>query len=1285
MKSLLLLLVICCFYSCSPQQEITKTKISLGAISQSDLFPGGLYIIAHNPQTQIGMIKRVFSAELDLELANGEWEFGAMGWEGTSAMDGNLKCFMSQPQKLTGAEVTVQLTLSDQGCTNDLFTPEKFSSGSPLKPKPLQVVSCSLLDKLNPNSFSEDETCENSIGSAKSFKVVLYDIALANTDKLDAVKSNPFQSKCVVLDNINHNTLAANSIIVPAFDGIPMGVETYSTPDCSGDKTYYHYPKGLGEQSSQLTSNGAITTQTSFVQSSQNFTKVFIQNNLCEDTNYLSFNTLGQMNGIGLDGAARPYILCNETQFGLIQSLASANYTLGQDIDFNSDADNNISTVFNGQLEGNSFKLMNYHYTGTLTQAGGLFSMLSDGAKIKNLTISNFIITTTGNFPSGLLVGNINSAGSNMVEVSNIQITDSSQIETDLGSIGALIGKIYLSSGIEKILIQNNSSNAQVSSLGANTNSIGGLVGKVENLSSSSQIDFILNQVNNAQIETHTSSINSSTGGLVGSSYKVNYLKNDYIASTATIKAPKNVGGLIGLSQSDIVTESIIEANLVINSDGYTNYGGAIGKINISVDNEVSLLTESYIKSNISAESGSTSSHQIGGAVGSVELSATSTCSALLKNNKIETLIHSNGYDHGGLVGFENITNAANIANYSHNLIYAQIQEANLLSSNGFKGGLIGTSAGSYIKRNIINAFVEGTAHLGGIVGHAKNLNQASRIEENYVHSLIQSRRNGTGEYIVGGAVGFLEDGVILKHTKIDGYIFLDEVDDCNGDATKDYCAKVVGKNFNATAANLSDIVANNSIYVDTIDDNNFSSVDDTSLSPTIYLNVNTINGTHYQRFYPDDSVLTITAHSSLGSGPWDGIWNGSNKTHLSFYMNFYNLAKIPYTLDLDQDGIDETQDFMAGNRVDPIYLATKDDWNQIADNPYLLTKSYALANDISFLSLPSEFIPLGGKGALTDQKKFTGSLISNSFRLKDISIDTSEFPDNSTIGVVRMLGFGDGPGKLGTEYAPLEIENLSIHITSTQDKIGGLVGGIENGDVHAKISQGSIINDNMANMIGGLIGATLYDSKAKITHSHFLGEVMSNTASSITAGGLVGSVLGGSMTEIELHNNVVNLHKLTSPQPSSLLGGFVGDFNGGTTSSKSSIRSNLVRFDYMSELSSSANSAGFIASYLESPNKSIRSNLVDLAQLTSTLAPANYFINTSLFADGNNGELTNYVIAGSASPSVTTDMVQASYATAYDLAIDPSALFMPGSQHNFFYATNGTEDILTDDFIDLY
>ncbi|MFP5459754.1 MAG: hypothetical protein ACLGG7_13545 [Bacteriovoracia bacterium] len=72
--------------SCS-QQKATKAEFSftIGAISTSS-FPGGLMIYGQNATKTAVFGQRHFSGPMALDLQNGDWQFFAVGWAGTSPL-----------------------------------------------------------------------------------------------------------------------------------------------------------------------------------------------------------------------------------------------------------------------------------------------------------------------------------------------------------------------------------------------------------------------------------------------------------------------------------------------------------------------------------------------------------------------------------------------------------------------------------------------------------------------------------------------------------------------------------------------------------------------------------------------------------------------------------------------------------------------------------------------------------------------------------------------------------------------------------------------------------------------------------------------------------------------------------------------------------------------------------------------------------------------------------------------------------------------------------------------
>lgn len=280
------------------------------------------------------------------------------------------------------------------------------------------------------------------------------------------------------------------------------------------------------------------------------------------------------------------------------------NFILAADIDLSSlptDSDSIIGGNFTGQLDGNGYKVSNFHIDtgGAAIDNIGLFSQLS--GTIKNLGVENFTVSATSSNWTGGLVGqsvggtidNCYSKGqvtgqnrtgllvgfNNAGNVSNSWSSGSVAGGSGGFSAGGLIGAN--SNGATTANCYSTAS----ASLGMEGYSVGGLIGSNMNGSTISNCYA----TGDASIATGGAGSNNA-GGLVGYNWNGAIIENSY--STGNASADWNVGGLAGCNATgSSIANSYTTGN--VTSYATTQYGGLTGYNDASDSN-------SYYKNNMS-------------------------------------------------------------------------------------------------------------------------------------------------------------------------------------------------------------------------------------------------------------------------------------------------------------------------------------------------------------------------------------------------------------------------------------------------------------------------------------------------------------------------------------------------------------------------------------------------------------------------------------------------------------------------------------------------------------
>jgi len=265
----------------------------------------------------------------------------------------------------------------------------------------------------------------------------------------------------------------------------------------------------------------------------------------------------------GSGNSSDPFVITNCTQLQNIQNNLTANYVLGNDIDctdtrnWNGGAGfvpiGNISSQFNGTLEGNYYIIKNLYRNISWSGWGGLFGYSS--GNISNLGLINLYISAKNLgglalFQSGGIINNVYVTG----------------FLSGDGSVGGLVGYSHGN-------ILNSYSEVNLSSIiGGGSYALGGLVGvQVEGLIKNSHT---LGNINGAGgegglvgeqqggiIDNSYSTINVSgygggaCGGIVGNQYG-GLINNSY--SLGNVYGPNIAGGLVGYSGGGIISNSFV-------------------------------------------------------------------------------------------------------------------------------------------------------------------------------------------------------------------------------------------------------------------------------------------------------------------------------------------------------------------------------------------------------------------------------------------------------------------------------------------------------------------------------------------------------------------------------------------------------------------------------------------------------------------------------------------------------------------------------------------------------
>ena len=310
---------------------------------------------------------------------------------------------------------------------------------------------------------------------------------------------------------------------------------------------------------------------------------------MVRDTKYI----YEMLNGEGTE--ENPYLITSTNDFAyLVSQLATydSNYGYGQFFkqiaDIKAPIPNCLyqgnaykSAPFAGNYDGDSHKILNLTYLGTnggeQSDAIGLFSILHDGAVIRNLDIEGADIeypgnccgllagvangnirienlTLNGNIKStkdkvGGLIGYIEGNAQSLAQISirNVRLGVSFS-ESGSSYIGALIGWAENAS----IQVEDISSDGIFKNLRGN-NHVAGLIGKLYG-----QIDARKIKLQHTTLNDFPISGNQNVGGLIGEAFLQAASSFKDITIDMPIKGSSYVGGLIGQIRSEAPTSTLI-------------------------------------------------------------------------------------------------------------------------------------------------------------------------------------------------------------------------------------------------------------------------------------------------------------------------------------------------------------------------------------------------------------------------------------------------------------------------------------------------------------------------------------------------------------------------------------------------------------------------------------------------------------------------------------------------------------------------------------------------------
>lgn len=447
---------------------------------------------------------------------------------------------------------------------------------------------------------------------------------------------------------------------------------------------------------------------------------------MVRDTKYI----YEMLNGEGTE--ENPYLITSTNDFAyLVSQLATydSNYGYGQFFkqiaDIKAPIPNCLyqgnaykSAPFAGNYDGDSHKILNLTYFGTnggeQSDAIGLFSILHDGAVIRNLDIEGADIEYPGNC-CGLLAGVAN--GNIRIE----NITLNGNIKSTKDKVGGLIGYIEGNAqSLAQISIRNVRLGVSFSESGSSY--IGALIGWAEN--ASIQVEDISSDGIFKNLRG-----NNHVAGLIGKLYgQIDARKIKLQHTTLNdfpISGNQNVGGLIGEAFLQAASNfKDITIDMPIKGSSYV--GGLIGQIRSETPTNILIAIENFQLSNPANRSQIQGGSYVGGMIG---YSHKTHANAFTIELKGESLFHASITGQSVIGGIFGSLDDTQIQFTPASRLY--MDNESLEASSGICGTLAGALSYQEPGKEILldpeilvinpNIKIKGGNNVGGIIGKLYN------------------------------------------------------------------------------------------------------------------------------------------------------------------------------------------------------------------------------------------------------------------------------------------------------------------------------------------------------------------------------------------------------------------------------------------------------------------------------------------------------------------------------------------------------------------------------------
>lgn len=504
---------------------------------------------------------------------------------------------------------------------------------------------------------------------------------------------------------------------------------------------------------------------------------------MVRDTKYI----YEMLNGEGTE--ENPYLITSTNDFAyLVSQLATydRNYGYGQFFkqiaDIKAPIPNCLyqgnaykSAPFAGNYDGDSHKILNLTYLGTnggeQSDAIGLFSILHDGAVIRNLDIEGADIEYPGNC-CGLLAGVAN--GNIRIE----NITLNGNIKSTKDKVGGLIGYIEGNAqSLAQISIRNVRLGVSFSESGSSY--IGALIGWAEN--ASIQVEDISSDGIFKNLRG-----NNHVAGLIGKLYGQIDARKIKLQHTSLndfpISGNQNVGGLIGEAFLQAAS-SFKDITIDMPIKGSSYVGGLIGQIRSEAPTSTLITIENFQLSNPANQSQIQGGSYVGGMIG---YSHKTHANAFTIELKREFLFHASITGQSVIGGIFGSLDDTQIQFTPASRLY--MDNESLEASSGICGTLAGALSYQEPGKEILldpeilvinpNIKIKGGNNTGGIIGALYNgtltgtykpeFNAANVIVSKIPRPIFPGNINSEKPYrenaaYVGGIVGYADKSTLRR------------------------------------------------------------------------------------------------------------------------------------------------------------------------------------------------------------------------------------------------------------------------------------------------------------------------------------------------------------------------------------------------------------------------------------------------------------------------------------------------------------------------------------------